>query len=107
MPSRNSVKIYVENAYYHVYNRGVEGRNIFIDDHDFKVFLSFIKRYLIAPAQNEVRPRRTRWKQDIVGNLELKCYGLMPNHFHFLIKQFSKDGITKFMRALMNSYVKF
>lgn len=104
MPSKNSVKFYMEDAYYHVYNRGVEGRDIFIDDNDYKVFLSFIKRYLVESTQNEVRPR---WEQEIHKQVELKCYCLMPNHFHFLIKQNSKDGITKFMRALMNCYVKF
>lgn len=47
----------MENAYYHVYNRGVEDRDIFRDDQDYKVFLSFMKRYLIPPVQYEVRPR--------------------------------------------------
>jgi len=94
----------MENAYYHIYNRGVEDRDIFRDDQDYKVFLSFMKRYLIPPVQYEVRPR---WKQDIACNLELTCYSLMPNHFHLLIKQVSKDTITNFMRALMDCYVKF
>lgn len=104
MPSRNSVKIYLENTYYHIYNRGIEGKNIFRDDKDYKVFLSFIKRYLTPPDQNEVRPR---WKQGMMGKLELSCYSLMPNHFHLLVRQISRDGITNFMRALMNCYVRY
>jgi len=31
MPSRNTLKQYVENGFYHLYNRGVEKREIFID----------------------------------------------------------------------------
>jgi len=104
MPSKNSVKIYAESSYYHVYNRGVEGRNIFGDHQDYRVFLSFIKRYLLPPTLNEVRPR---WKQDLAYSLELKCYTLMPNHFHFLIRLINKNALTIFMRALMDSYVKF
>ena len=35
------------------------------------------------------------------------CFCLMPNHFHLLIKQNTKDGITKFMRRVSNSYVSY
>ena len=104
MPSRNIVKLYLENSFYHVYNRGVDGRNIFKADADYKVFLSFVKRYLSLTIQNEVRPR---WKQNLSDKLQLTAYCLMPNHFHFLLKQTLKDSITNFMRALMNSYVRY
>lgn len=111
MPARNSVKIYLENTFYHVYNRGVEGRDIFGDRQDYKVFLSYMKRYLtkaVQNVQNEVSPRwRTRWRTDVVDKLELVAYCLMPNHFHFLVKQKTADGMTIFMKSLMNSYVKY
>lgn len=94
----------MENTYYHIYNRGVEGREIFKDEQDYKVFLSFIKRYLTTLTGNEVRPR---WKKDLVSKLYLSAYCLMPNHFHLLVKQITKDSITVFMRALMNSYVGY
>src|SRR4030042_171485 len=101
MPVRNTVKIYLENTYYLIYNRGVEGRNIFQDDQDYKVFLSFMKRYLTPSIQNEVQPR---WKKNVYEKLELTSYCLMPNHLHLLVKQNTKNGMTLFMRALMNSY---
>ena len=104
MPARNTVKIYHENTYYHVYNRGVEGRNIFEDDKDYKVFLSFIKRYLTKPSQNEVQPR---WQMGIGEEVQLSAYCLMPNHFHLLLKQKNSQGMTRFVRALMNSYVRY
>ncbi len=31
----------------------------------------------------------------------------MPNHFHLLIKQLTKEAIIDFMRALANSYVRY
>lgn len=43
MPAKNSRKQYIENSYYHVYNRGVEKRIIFIDEQDVKVFLKYFK----------------------------------------------------------------
>lgn len=37
MPAKNIIKPYVENAYYHLYNRGVNGGKIFLDKQDYKV----------------------------------------------------------------------
>jgi len=104
MPSRNTVKVYLENTYYHIYNRGIEGRDIFRKNEDYKAFLSFIKRYLTTASQNEVRPR---WKIDLPKKILLAGYCLMPNHLHLLVKQTTKDGMTLFMRALMDSYVRY
>lgn len=104
MPVRNIIKAYVENAFYHLYNRGVDGQNIFLDEQDYKVFLHFLKRYLIPKPQNEVQPR---WRSDLCDKIQLVSYCLMPNHFHLLIKQSTKDAIITFMRALANSYVRY
>lgn len=46
MPARNIVKQYDVDSYYHVYNRGVNKRKIFVDDEDYVVFLGLLKRYL-------------------------------------------------------------
>jgi len=46
MPSKNIIKIYIENGFYHIYNRGVEKRKIFVDEQDYRVFLSYLKIYL-------------------------------------------------------------
>jgi len=31
----------------------------------------------------------------------------MPNHFHFLVKQITKDGITKFIKQITNAYTEY
>jgi len=98
------VKNYIENTYYHIFNRGVEERDIYRDDKDYKVFLGFLKRYLTPTVQNEVQPR---WKSNLYGEVKLSAYSLMPNHFHLLIKQMTREGMTRFIRALMNSYVRY
>ena len=46
MPARNRIKTYLSNGYYHLYNRGVEKRTIFMDHQDFATFLSYLKEYL-------------------------------------------------------------
>ena len=39
--------------------------------------------------------------------VDIICYCLMPNHFHFLIKQLKDGGITEFISKLSNSYTKY
>ncbi|MBI3385199.1 hypothetical protein HY030_03345 [Candidatus Gottesmanbacteria bacterium] len=46
MPSKNIVKTYIENGYYHIYNRGVEKRDIFLHESDCIRFLFYMKIYL-------------------------------------------------------------
>lgn len=112
MPSKNIIKSYVEGGYYHIYNRGVEKREIFKDESNCRIFLHYIMLYL-SPVDEILQkyPDKIRIRRFIKSNLseevDLLCFSLMPNHFHFLIKQNSKDGIIKFMRRLMTSYVMF
>lgn len=39
--------------------------------------------------------------------VDIVCYSLMPNHFHFLIKQNIDNGIMNYIRKLTNSYAKY
>jgi putative transposase len=104
MPSRNSIKIYVENGYYHIYNRGVEKRIIFEDDQDYKVFLKYIREILSPVDIGQSSDTEKILLKNYSTEIDLVAYCLMPNHFHFLIKQKSKFSIEGFMRALMTRY---
>lgn len=35
------------------------------------------------------------------------CYSLMPNHFHFLLRQEINGGISKFLSQFLNSYTRY
>ncbi len=98
MPAKNSIKQYIENGCYHIYNRGVEKRDIFIDNQDYSVFLGYMKEYL-DPSRSDPHP--------LSNQLSLQAFCLMPNHFHLLIKQSSIDGITKLLRAVSTRYVMY
>ena len=104
MPSRNAIKQYLEGGFYHVYNRGVDKRIIFEDEMDYKIFLSYLKNYLLPPIPQQVRPVRP---SKIFQEVQLICYALMPNHFHLLLKQNTKHGIVSFMRRISNAYTKY
>jgi putative transposase len=122
MPAKNSRKTYVENGYYHIYNRGVEKRTIFLDQQDYGVFLSHLKEYLLPKEENELHKmllnpntsykekdkilkllRLNNFNQDIF----LLAYCLMPNHFHFFVKQKSLGAIDKFMNSLGTRYTMY
>lgn len=101
MPSKNSRKDYVQHSYYHVYNRGVEKRQIFYDEQDYAVFLSYLRRHL---ASGQVKDSRGR-SYVIYDSVELLAYCLMPNHFHFLI-YINEDArqLAKVMQSLCLAY---
>lgn len=122
MPSKNSVKLYIENGYYHVYNRGVEKRIIFHDAQDYAVFLSYLKTYLSPKNENELRnqlanpslsptARASLIQQLNLNNfhneITLLSYCLMPNHFHLLVKQKSINSLDCFMNSLSTRYVMY
>lgn len=104
MPSRNSVKEFAPEQFYHVYNRGVEKRNIFVDDQDYAVFIGLIKKYLTG--ENHNKNNRHKFPQ-LADKVELISYCLMPNHFHLLLYQKSEDGVTLLMRRLATGYVMY
>ena len=122
MPSKNSLKTYTPDSYYHIYNRGVEKRNIFQDEQDYGVFLSYLKNYLLPKDENGLRQSLSdsnispKERDRILKLLKLNnfsneitliCYCLMPNHFHLLVKQSSEDGIDRFMNSLSTRYTMF
>jgi putative transposase len=100
MPSKNSVKQYEAGAYYHIYNRGVEKRLVFMYDRDYQAFLACLKRYLL-PAEPWSKPHK-----DLSEQIELVAYCLMPNHFHLLVRQVEPRAIESLMRCVMTVYVR-
>lgn len=119
MPAINSVKEYSKDSYYHIYNRGIEKRLIFQDDQDYAVFLSYLRTYLVPKdiellkQQLSDPPLNSKEKDAVLRLLKLKNFAdeitllafcLMPNHFHFLIKQKSSNSIDVFMSSLCTRY---
>lgn len=113
MPAKNVLKSYVEDGYYHIYNRGVEKRTIFQDDQDYKVFLSYLKNCLeppLKPKEKKIRIGNTvftkleKSSKNFYQEIELLAYCLMPNHFHLLAKQKSPRSIESFARSLLTKY---
>ncbi len=100
----------VDGQFYHVYNRGVEKRRIFEDKRCYKRFLQTIIYY----QHKGPKPKFSHsfdnklFKIDPSKKIvDIITYCLMPNHFHFLVKQLTEGGISEFISKLTNSYTKF
>lgn len=122
MAAKNSVKTYLPETYYHLYNRGVAKGNIFLDPYDYSTFLSYLKTYLLpkdvlglsAVLHDPKSGYKEKYEADkllLLKNfneeIELLAYALMPNHFHLLIWQKEANSIDNFMNALGTRYSSF
>ena len=116
MPAKNTLKTYASDGFYHIYNRGVEKRDIFIDIKDYKVFLNYLKTYLLPVENNDEdridfdefkKPRLNIANNNFFGKINLICYCLMPNHFHMIIRQKDQSDMEYFMRSIITKYVKY
>jgi len=106
MPSKNIIKEYKKNAYYHIYNRGVDKRIIFSEKTDYKKFLAYLKFYLTPfNLQGQtLKASPSRVLKNYAKNINLLAYCLMPNHFHLLIHQTNSLSIASFMQSLCTKF---
>ncbi len=103
---------FYSNKYYHIYNRGVDKRIIFQDKGDLYYFFDAIQiaNSVEALNSNERNKKRRILKENKKDNeklVEIIAYSLLPNHFHFILKQKVENGISKFMSKISNSYTKY
>lgn len=104
------------DGFYHIYNRGVEKRQVFLDNSDYFRFIHDLFEFNDeAYAQNiyyklpslksyEVQPRKISKRKLLV---EIIAFCLMPNHFHLLLRQNADNGIVKFMQKLGTGYTMY
>jgi len=104
MPSRNVLKIYAGDSYYHIYNRGVEKRQIFLDNQDYSVFLNLLKRYLSNKPVLDKKGRQYPW---LNKDLKLLAFCLMPNHFHLFIHQKESETMQMLLSGICTSYTVY
>lgn len=80
-------RIAFENAFFHIFNRGLNKQKFFLDSSDYHKFL---RRLAELKSINQF-------------DHSIYAYSLMPNHFHLLI-QTKKIQISKIMTSLLTSY---
>jgi REP element-mobilizing transposase RayT len=108
---------FVNGEYYHLFNRGVDKREVFLCQKDLDRFFqsmsefntlipigsiyaaSFRKNNPLSPLRNLVS--KTGKLVDFI------CYCLCPNHYHFILRQSANRGIEKFMHRLGLGYTNY
>jgi putative transposase len=92
------------DSYYHIYNRGVNKRRIFLDKEDYVVFLNLLKRHLSGKPQEDLKGREYIW---LYEDMELLAFCLMPNHFHLCIYQHTPTAMQRLLGAVSMSYTTY
>jgi len=102
-----------EECYYHVFNRGVDKRSIFEDKNDIYYFFNRLTDLNIDAVNSRLTTKRFKKQGEAIIEpnhaklVSIIAYCLLPNHFHLVLKQESKDGISKFMQKLGTSYTMY
>ena len=110
-----------QDEFYHIYNRGVMKREIFLDNRDYIRFLFSVLffqspmvtfynmgrevTYFVKHRMFNIDKKINNVNQ--TKEVELVCFILMPNHFHLILRERSGRGITKYLQRLGNSYTKY
>ena len=100
----------VTDQIYHVFNRGVAKFPIFVDRRDYNRFLETLYYYQFQgpkPQFSQLKRFKDLKFEKNKKIVELLCYCLMPNHYHFLIHQLQENGTSEFINKLSNSYTKY
>ncbi|MFQ5675871.1 MAG: transposase [bacterium] len=85
--AQRKVNFYKGN-YYHIYNRGANRESIFRSEENY---LFLLKRFGKAALEKSIT---------------VIAYCLMPNHYHFLLRQDGETIISDLMQETFNSYSK-
>ena len=82
------LEVLEKDRYYHIYNRGINGNNIFENDANKLYFLKQLAKYS-------------------GDKISIFAYCLMNNHFHLVIRlNVEEEEVTQAFSNLFNSYAK-
>jgi putative transposase len=104
--------MYQNGNFYHVFNRGVDKRDVFMDEFDFSRFIRCVDVF------NDIDPVYSLYWHDYLENkndgknqkeplVEIIAYCLLPNHFHLLLRQSVEGGISELIKRVVGGYTKY
>ena len=108
----------VNGEIYHAFNRSIAQVPIFNNKRNCDRFLETVDYYRFerTPFRFSYFQRLSQSrKQELIQALsiankqkvEILAFGVMPNHYHFLLKQTANDGISEYLRLIQDSYAKY
>jgi len=107
----------IEMELWHVLNRGVDGRYIFIDSQDYARFVHDLYEFNDRdPVENQGRFFENSRMKDIVSPssgktrkllVDIHGWVLMKNHYHLLLTERVEGGKSLFLRKLNVGYARY
>jgi len=107
----------VNEQIYHVFNRGIDRRPTFISTKEYTRAITVIDyyRFSMPPTRLSYFLKLSKERRQEIYDLmstheklvDILAYCLMPNHFHFMLRQLADNGISKFLSNFQNSYTRY
>lgn len=106
-------KIRFENGeYYHIFNRGVDKRDVFMSAEDSRRFLRGLQEFnttnpIGSLNKNSFRKQKGEHNSTEQPLVELVTYCVNKNHYHLLVRQLVDGGVSKFMQKIGTGYTNY
>lgn len=109
---------FINDHFYHIYNRGVLKNNIFTDSGDYARFIHYLYEFNCNSRKHNTRRncgRMFEQNQNVRGRasniggalVDVICWCLMPNHFHLILRQRVENGIRKFIHKVETGHAMY
>lgn len=113
-----SAESFFTGYFYHIYNHSIDSLTPFLNDFYSGRFLNLAWYYRSTKCQvsyscyeNAPAELKNQWEKDINNpqyfQVEILAFCLMPNHYHFLLRQNIKGGISQFMNNIINAITRY
>jgi len=103
--------VFVQKEYYHIYNRGVDKRNIFTEPKELLRFLKSVKEFNTVELLDSIAENERRTNRELNSRpkklVNIVAYCLNQNHFHFILEPLVNEGVQKFMHRLSTGYTNY
>lgn len=99
---------FVLGEFYHIYNQGVDKRNIFGDQFDLDRFTQSIRHFnCLEPIGSIYEKSFEKESARQKPLVRLVSYILNPNHYHLILEPRIEKGIEKFIHRLATGYTNY
>lgn len=106
---------FIIGQYYHIYNRGTDKRLIFMDKYDLWRFLQSMEEFNTLEPIGSIYENRFKNKNKDENQLgtpsaklvDIICYSLSPNHYHFILSPLVENGVEKFIQRLSGGFTQY
>ena len=85
---KNTIAILQPGVYYHIYNRGNNRENLFLETRNYPYFLTLYEKYIVPIA-------------------DTYAYCLMRNHFHLLVRMKETSQVLKTCDVYSKGFANF